>query len=572
MRRSLLVVGVVLACTGCKKKTPPAPNIDQVTLEEGGIAQARIGGDVDDEPRVSFVIDAVHEKQKPSSTAPWHEPGGEWMFFDAHLSDGTKMGFGILEQPREGSSSFSFGKGMLTVPDKENGAKLAKSLSSAFHGKLLPENARGPLHIEPISLAILGKNAARGANGFTGAGTWTATKLFLQRPGIEAEVFFDFNLVAKKGEFAEKDRDYANDLVAFVARELRDGPPPPRTPESDPQVTAVGPKLDAWRIVPGGKAEFSRFEGKRFMFTIPDGTATRVMSAANDDPSNAVEIARAEDRFGGLTCAKLATDTCILTESKPSQGANTWASTDKRTISLVDRAKKTKRVLAPPVTGADLGIAAPLSPDATWIVWRTLKELPNAKQRKRRYWLLHLAPVSGAAPRTVDEEGHSLEVIGWTGTGATLKAVVQDGLSYDEETKPTWSLLDPKTGARTPIASVPAGVSNDEGVSPDGKHRVICKDGEIIVTDASGGGAKRVPIHPDDRKALEGEHCVSWASPKYLHYAVDRLGFIDIDTMKLSFAFPPGEEPKSPLSFSDDFAWAAQTTPEGIRLAKVVVR
>jgi hypothetical protein len=570
MRRSILAL-VLAVVVGCKKKPPPpVPNVDQIDVDGGGIAQARFGGDPDDQPRVPFVIDAVHEKQKPKTAAPWHEPGGEWTFFDAHLGDGTKLGFGILDEPKAGGSSFSFGKGMLTVPDVENGAKLAKRLSLAFHGTLPPASARGPLRIEPFSLAILGKDSGRGDNGFSGRGSWTATKLFLQRPGIEAEVFFNFDLVGKKGELAEKDQDYANDLVAFVARELRDGPPPPRTPESDPTVSAVGPKLDEWRVVQSGKAQFVEFEGNRFVFTVPDGSATRVMSAAIADPTNAIEVTRTTDRFGGLKCAG---DTCILTESKPSQGANTWSSSDPTTYSLVDRKSKTKRVLPPPVPEAAMAIYAPLSPDGAWIAWRSLKKVPKEKQKNGRigHWILHVAPASGGAAKVVEEEGHSLDVVGWAGAGTTLKAVVQDGASYEKE-PPTWSLLDPKSGARTPIASAPASVRKDEALSPDGKHRVVCKDGAIVVTPTAGGGEKRVAIHPDDRKALAEEHCVSWATSKYLHYAVDRLAFIDIDTMKLSFVFPVGEEPRAAPSFTDDFAWAVQTTPEGIRLAKVVVR
>jgi hypothetical protein len=568
MRSALLLLTCLAGCNACGKKTSDLPTVS----DEGGIAQARFGGDPDDQPRLSFVIDTVHEKQQPKSSPPWHEPGGEWTFFDAHLTDGTKMGFGFLEQ-KGGGGSFSFGKGMLTVPDAKDGAKLAQQLSSAFHGKLPPANARGPLRIEPISLAILGKNSARGDNGFGGQGTWTATKLFLQRPGIEAEVFFNFDLVGKKGEFAEKENDYANDLVAFVARELRDGPPPPRTPENDPQLSAVGPKLDAWRVVQPG-AQLMYFDGNRFLFTVPDGTATRVMSATTADPTSAVELARAEQRFGGLKCAKLAPDTCILTESKPTQGSNTWTSSDVKTISLVDRTKKTKRVLEPPAKDADLGIDAPISPDGAWIVWKEMKKLPKEKQKIGRvgYWSIHVVPTSGGAAKAVDDEGHFFEVIGWTGTGATLKAVVQDGARYDKEVKPTFFTFDPKTGARAPLASLPSGITKDETLSPDGKHRVTCKDGAIIVTDAAGGAEKRFPIHADDRKAMEEERCVDWASPRYLRYRIDRLGFVDIETMKLSYTFPPGEEPEQTIAFSEDFAWAAQSTKEGVRLAKVVVR
>ena len=66
---------------------------------------------------------------------------------------------------------------------------------------------------------------------------WTATKLFPKEHGLEAEVFFNYNLQSREGEFSEKDPDYRQDLIAILETALRDGPRPDRTPDTDPNLT-----------------------------------------------------------------------------------------------------------------------------------------------------------------------------------------------------------------------------------------------------------------------------------------------------------------------------------------------
>ncbi len=80
--------------------------------------------------------------------------------------------------------------------------------------------------------------------GFSGTGGgWTATKWFPEHDGLSGEIFFNFNLDKRQGEFSEKDADYADDLVAIFASALRDGPRPERTPENDPNLTRIGPTI-----------------------------------------------------------------------------------------------------------------------------------------------------------------------------------------------------------------------------------------------------------------------------------------------------------------------------------------
>jgi hypothetical protein len=214
-RSATVAALLALALAGCHKD-PPQPVGDEPGLAEPGAAS-----------KLSFAITAIHEKQRPAVAAPWHEPGGDWTFFDAASRDGVRFGFGF-ESGATSGGPVAFGKGMLTTPDRASAQALIDAFAKAFGGKAPPAPATPrPLAVTPFALVILGTDAARTANGFEGqGGGYHATKLFLQRNGIEAEVFFNFNLAKKTADFAEKDPDYANDLLAFLALELRDGPPP----------------------------------------------------------------------------------------------------------------------------------------------------------------------------------------------------------------------------------------------------------------------------------------------------------------------------------------------------------
>src|SRR5207248_3132564 len=108
-----------------------------------------------------------------------------------------------------------------------------------FDGKVPPPAPQQLLHPQPFSLVSLGDALGRDDGGFSGVGNWHANKLFLQRPGLEAELFFNFDLVDKVGEFAQKDSGYTDDLLQFMARELRDGPLPPQTPVNDARISLV---------------------------------------------------------------------------------------------------------------------------------------------------------------------------------------------------------------------------------------------------------------------------------------------------------------------------------------------
>jgi hypothetical protein len=71
----------------------------------------------------------------------------------------------------------------------------------------------------PFEFGLLGENQSRTADGAFHTlpkGNWTATKLFLAND--QAEVYFNFNPVIHKAEFAIKDPEYGDKVLAEFAK------------------------------------------------------------------------------------------------------------------------------------------------------------------------------------------------------------------------------------------------------------------------------------------------------------------------------------------------------------------
>lgn len=192
---------------------------------EGNVAQARIGGDPGvASPHLDFAIIAVYEQHKPTDAPPWHEPGGEWTFFDAEVGGG---GFtaGFKAKPVEGMP-FEIGEGFVVAQSAESGGAFVAALAKAF-GQPTPKSASsGAAKLKPINSApvILGREVARAPDGsFSGEGDWIAAKYTFETQNGANEVFVNINLKEKKGELTEKDSSYNAGLVEDLAKGLRDG-------------------------------------------------------------------------------------------------------------------------------------------------------------------------------------------------------------------------------------------------------------------------------------------------------------------------------------------------------------
>jgi hypothetical protein len=418
-------------------------------------------------------------------------------------------------------------------------------------------------------VAILATDAVRDqGGGFShGGGNWIATKLFLQRGGTEAEVFFNFDPVAKKGEFTEKDEDYADPMLAFLAAELRDGPRPRRTPETDPNLSAVGPKVDAWQtIAPAGASAYGFLSPSRYGFTTPDGSSTRLMVVPLDRPDRAFELFRTDYSTGTIRCTGDDQTLCLV-EEVHRKNPNVYSSDDPRQFVLVDRKQRTRTVMTGAWGEKVVMLTAPFSPDASMIAIGERRPRDGGKAS----WVAHLVARAGSARVELNFGDDGANVIGWVGSGGALRAIVRVTPStHDKRASYFW--VDPRTGLRVEKDPPPGLDDADEGISPDGRHRVECRDDQVVVTDLHGGASRAFQVHADDRDALDEEDCVGWAGSRYLRFDVGaRTGFIDIQTMKMSYMFEEDDDDDAP-EFSADFRWAIRGRKGPIRAARVVVK
>jgi hypothetical protein len=419
---------------------------------------------------------------------------------------------------------------------------------------------------------VLGDGIGRDDEGaFRGNGSWQATKLFLQRPGLEAELFFNFDLAHKRGEFAEKDSDYASDLLAFMALELRDGPPAPLTPDNDARISLLGPKPDATRPIGPPDARFLRFEAKsqRLLYAAPDAGGTRVASVAVEGDPRELQLIRLEHELSLLECAAGSDDPCLVEESTPDK-PHVISSKDKKSLFLLERAHQRVTPLSGPWGEQGHLSSASVSPDGNWLAVHGLR--PKAKP-PTNFQVLYLLRTSAPQPALEVSQGEEwLEVVGWFGAGAQTRAVVRVGLSYDKDVKPKWLALDPKTGEKVELAKAPDGVAADDTLSPDGKRRFSCQgDNAVVITDVATGAEHKFPIAARERRAFAEECALAWRGSRYLSYAPERTGFIDVDTLKLSFPFAEGAEPE-PQEYDPSFSWLVTKPDKQLEIARLVVR
>jgi hypothetical protein len=219
--------------SGCGER-PTAPTANSGTSQEPSRVEVRLGEGVN--RCLPFTISAIYEKQKPSKVSPFHVGGGEWTFFDCRAEADPQAVFtvGVKSKGNRGGQPLAWGQAVISVGNREVGGRFVELFGKAFGGKL-PKPAEHPWALEPlfINTVILGENQKRQeGGGFSDSeGGWTATKWFPETDRRYGEVFLNYNLEKRLGEFREKDAEYADDLVAIFASALRDGSPSEGKPD-----------------------------------------------------------------------------------------------------------------------------------------------------------------------------------------------------------------------------------------------------------------------------------------------------------------------------------------------------
>jgi hypothetical protein len=465
----------------------------------------------------------------------------------------------------------AWGKAVLIVKDREAGVRFVELFSKAFSGKLpTPVNQAHVPKPLSINTAILGSNMDRGSEGgFSGtAGGWTATKWFPEHDGESGEVYFNFNLVKRQGEFSEKDAEYADALAAIFASALRDGPRPERTPENDPTLTRNGPTIGKPRkLLPRLAAHYSFSPNSEFSVYQDSST---IWALPLDQPDGKpFEMIRFEDSPWEVRV--LDDDLDLIVQEGIPENPGMRSDGDPMRVWWVDGKTKAKKLLQGPEKGLDLA-EVPVSPDHRYVALHQWKTNPGGKGRT--HFLQILNRESGEV-KLCDSQGKDLDLIGWRKTDAGVRAIaVTNRWQFDKKEVSELYLVDPATGKAELQGNVDARLEIDSPLSPDGKHRVRAGKDELIVTDLERGEQRRFTFHEDDRRYV-GPESVEWVAPRYVKFNGPRLALIDVTTMMMCFPASADDARfgSQTYKFSPDFHWVLfqgeESDGEGLFLSRV---
>jgi len=547
---------ISLLHAGCGQRPSPQASDRQEVPKQPPQVEVKIGGpDADLPHELPFTVTALYEKQQVTKDAPFHAAGGEWTFFDCQAGTDAKAVFavGVSVTSKDGGGPSAWGRAILFVKDRDAGGKFVELFSKAFPGTV-PKPFAHQKELKPLFLntAILGQNMSREVNGgFAGqGGGWTATKWFPEHDGRSAEIYFNYNLDTKQGEFSEKDPDYADDLLAIFASALRDGPRPERTPENDHNLTRVGPKIGRFRkLLPKQSAHYSF--SPRGHFTVYQDGATIFALPMNVPDGKAFEVIRFD--YSPWAVDVLNGDLDLLVQEGVQETVGVKSSSDPMRIWWVDGKSRAKTSLRGPEKGLTLS-EEPVSPDLRYVV---LSQWQGDIRGGDRTQVLSILDRNSGKTSECKLKGKSLSAIGWKKTDAGLRAMaVTNRWQFDKKESSESYLADPSTGKLEHQANVDYRLGRDNPRSPDGKQMVQVVENELVVTNLQSSEQRRFTFHEDDHR-LVGPQCVEWVSPRYLRFNGQRLAFIDTTTMKMCFAVSAdGVNFNSPsYRFDPDFRW-----------------
>lgn len=200
--RIAAVVTMLLLFAGCQSSAKKS---------EGPIAEP---GPVD----TGSVMFNIQPLQTSGDSQQWeatYTAGGRTAKFKLELGPGKA-------QPAKTSEDFpiKFGKGKFIAESGSDATALLLALKKSLEAKTMPTGVSKVASL-PFTYANLGEKMSRDPNGgFSGnpPGDWIAMKIFLGES--DEEVFLNLNSVLGKAEFAEKDPDYGDGVLAELAKVL----------------------------------------------------------------------------------------------------------------------------------------------------------------------------------------------------------------------------------------------------------------------------------------------------------------------------------------------------------------
>jgi hypothetical protein len=386
----------------------------------------------------------------------------------------------------------------------------------------------------------------------------------LQGEDTDAEVFFNYDPKGGQAEFAEKDEDYREEMIAYLATALRDGPLPERTPENDPTLTLDGPRVTDWKRIasPDASCKFSP-DSRSLVISESEGGRSRIYLLAVAEPSERKLLAEFEGSAAAEGFVRGAQSRLLVTERLPAK-RNESSSNDKKRLWLVNDTGKQELKISGAITNWYLNEQC-ISPDGRFIVIHSWRE---GSQRDRAR-VLHVCEIELAQWRTVERPGIVLGVAGWRADKPIARVVT--GTEFDNNKPRQVFQLEVETGQ---LLLVPPS-------QPDSRPGFVLSPARTRGFELRGSDALRIielktnlprefPFHAYDRRSVQQEG-LKWANDRYIIFQTSRrTELIDSDTMKMNF--PTENDLKTYCEFSPDFTLALGHKDDGMYLGRVIPR
>lgn len=529
------------------------PDDKKGLIVQPGVAGAAVAS----EGYLPFDIVKVEQNRKLLDNRPWHSPGGDWTMLSCRTRTPQKAAFLVAVKERTTRGRMlAWGDAALMTDDRQSGERLVAEFSRIFREAGPKSRDAKPVGQLKMKSAVLGQSLRRAAGGgFSGkGGTWTATKWFLQSDHFEAEVFFNFSLATRQGEFSEKDADYRGDLLAQLAIALRDGPLPERTPQNDPTLTAEGPTIGEWMKIGGKDCESFCFHPSREEFVFAErikGVGSTLFLIPCAKPEQRTFLAKFSGDITGTVPFKLGGRWAVI--EVISKDPNSYSSDDPHSVWIVDGDKRSQTV----IKGAwnPKHIALPeraVSPDGRFLAVEEWRDRTDGS--RGRFRVAHTVSLASGATKMAAIPNISLSIEGWLANAGRPQLALLAGDRWARNPKLTNYRFDPAAGTlkRDDSAKPP---SRDVLVSPDGSTSVrVFKRDRMEIKDLKSGTVRTLKFHEYDRNSAYTES-LRWVNVKFLVFQGPRLAFIHARTARMNFAMPKPEQ-RTQVLIGPHFRWA----------------
>ena len=546
----LFTVLLIVGCSRSQEGEETGGANNPATIQVGATAR-----ESEDSGYLGLKILKASEHQILLDKAPWHEPGGDWIFLECAVEKDPDALFIIGARARtspKGEVPISWGEAFLAINDSAAAGRFVDNFAKAFHRASPSRYGDKPPGFLKMNTAILGSGLVRSSNGGGFAvgkkGTWISTKWFLESDIAEAEVYFNYNLATGQAEFCEKDEDYREELIEQLVVGLRDGPLPERTPENDPALTLDGPRIVGWTQIAGSNevAQFMSHDSSLLITTITPDQGTQLFIAPTANPEVRKHIG---DFEGSVQVHDFLVGeqgpTLFLTETLR-KDPHSYSSADPQSLWLVNLQGKHQVNVPNSITNWFAGKGS-ISPDGRFLALQLW--LKQSKQQNTR--IIQLGDLQKHTWQAIEQAETSLEFMGWLNG----KGVVLTGDAFGKDQVRKAYALAAESGQLSPLESIPAQFKADVVLSPSqGRAAEVQEKKALIICDLATGQKREFTVYPSDRRNLYRES-LRWINEHYLVFQGSRTALINADTLKMNFPTTK-ESGFSSVEFSPDFKWA----------------